>query len=61
MIRAVRPLAGSALALLALAAQTAQGQSVLDGELRLAPSFVQYQLHAPADETISELAIPDRD
>ena len=60
MIRAVRPLAGTALALLALAAsaQTARGQSVLDSELRLAPQFVQYQLHAPADETISELAIP---
>jgi hypothetical protein len=34
------------------------GQSVLDGELRLAPQYVQYQVHAPADETIAELAIP---
>jgi len=33
-------------------------QSILDAELRLAPQWVQYQIHAPASETISELAIP---
>lgn len=31
---------------------------MFDAELRLAPQFMQYQLHAPADETISELALP---
>ncbi|MDB4882063.1 MAG: hypothetical protein JWL95_829 [Gemmatimonadetes bacterium] len=40
------------------AASEARCQSVLDGELRFAPQWVQYQVHAPADETISELAIP---
>jgi hypothetical protein len=43
---------------LAAAAPALRGQSVLDGELRLAPQYVQYQVHAPADETIAELAIP---
>ena len=60
MILAVRQLAGglgTSLALLA-AAPVAWGQSLLDTELRLAPQFVQYQVHAPADETITELAVP---
>jgi hypothetical protein len=48
---------GTSLALLA-AAPVAWGQSLLDTELRLAPQFVQYQVHAPADETITELAVP---
>jgi hypothetical protein len=43
---------------LALAASGARAQSVLDAELRFAPQFVQYQVHAPAHETISELAVP---
>jgi len=60
VILAVRQLAGglgTSLALLA-AAPVARGQSLLDTELRLAPQFVQYQVHAPADETITELAVP---
>ena len=60
MILEARQLAGSlgtSLALLA-AAPVAWGQSLLDTELRLAPQFVQYQVHAPADETITELAVP---
>ena len=36
----------------------ARGQSLLDAELRLAPQYLQYQVHAPADETIAELAVP---
>ena len=43
---------------LSLAVPSARAQSTLDTELRFAPQFVQYQLHAPADETITELAIP---
>jgi hypothetical protein len=43
---------------LSLAGSPARAQSVLDAELRFAPQFVQYQLHAPADETITELAVP---
>ena len=60
MILEARQLAGglgTSLALLA-AAPVASGQSLLDTELRLAPQFVQYQVHAPADETITELAVP---
>ena len=60
MILEARQLAGglgTVLALLA-AAPVASGQSLLDTELRLAPQFVQYQVHAPADETITELAVP---
>jgi hypothetical protein len=47
-------------ALLALigAAPPARSQSLLDAELRLAPQYVQYRVRAPADETISELALP---
>lgn len=43
---------------LPLAARSASAQSALDTELRFAPQFVQYQLHSPADETITELAVP---
>lgn len=35
-----------------------RAQSVLDGELRLAPQFMRYELKAPTNETISQLAIP---
>jgi hypothetical protein len=33
-------------------------QSIFDSELRFAPQFVQYQIKAPGNETISELALP---
>jgi hypothetical protein len=33
-------------------------QSLADAEARLAPQWVHYRVHAPAEETISELAIP---
>jgi hypothetical protein len=46
------------VALLAFGAHTAGAQSIFDGELRLAPQFMQYRIKAPANETISELAIP---
>ena len=46
------------IALAALAAQAAGAQSIFDSELRFAPQFVQFQVHAPNNETISELAIP---
>ncbi len=46
------------LALVAGAGQLASAQSVFDSELRLAPQFMQYQLKAPTNETISELAVP---
>lgn len=36
----------------------ARAQSLFDTELRGAPQYVLYQVHAPADETIAELAIP---
>ena len=42
----------------AVAGPVAHAQSLSDIEGRLAPQYVQYQVHAPADETISELAIP---
>jgi hypothetical protein len=45
-------------AALSLTGSAARAQSALDAELRLAPQYVQYQLHAPADETITELAVP---
>jgi hypothetical protein len=50
----------AALIALAIAASgsDARGQSILDGELRSAPQYLHYRVHAPADETISELAIP---
>ena len=40
------------------AASTARAQSLFDGELRLGPQIQQYRVHAPADETITELALP---
>jgi hypothetical protein len=50
------------LALIALCSagprSIAGAQSLFDTELRLAPQYVLYQVHAPADETIAELAIP---
>jgi hypothetical protein len=60
MTRSARPIGQCILATLALlfAVPTARAQSLFDAELRLAPQFMQYQLHAPADETISELALP---
>ncbi len=62
MILSVRRSCGNILTLIALctavAGSTARAQSLSDAEGRLAPQYVQYQVHAPADETISELAIP---
>ena len=60
MTPAARPIGPCILATLALlaAAPTAPAQSMFDAELRLAPQFMQYRLGAPADETISELALP---
>ncbi|HEV7991245.1 MAG TPA: hypothetical protein VGP25_05425 [Gemmatimonadaceae bacterium] len=50
---------GAAISIaLGVAASSARAQSTLDAELRFAPQFVQYQVHAPADETIAELAVP---
>jgi hypothetical protein len=46
------------LVLFALAAHSSGAQSIYDGELRLAPQFMQYRINAPSNETISELAIP---
>ncbi len=39
-------------------ASTAAAQSSLDAEYRLAPQWTQYRIDAPADVTVSELAIP---
>ena len=36
----------------------ARAQSLFDVEARLAPQYLSYQVHEPADETIAELAIP---
>lgn len=52
-----------ALALVALGgllAPTGRGvaQSVFDSELRLAPQFLQYRLKDPANQSISQVAIP---
>jgi hypothetical protein len=47
-----------AAALAALLAPAARAQSILDGELRLAPQFLQYRLTSPANETISQFALP---
>ena len=60
MIRVSRLLGRAAIASFALAAAAPDAgcQSVLDGELRFAPQYMQYQVHSPGDETISELAIP---
>ncbi|MEO7769808.1 MAG: hypothetical protein ABIX19_02190 [Gemmatimonadaceae bacterium] len=46
------------LALAAVIAPSVSAQSVFDSELRLAPQFVQYEIKAPNNEKISELAIP---
>lgn len=46
------------LVLAAVAAPALGAQSIFDTELRLAPQFVQYQIKAPNNETISELAVP---
>lgn len=43
---------------LAAGGRAAGAQSVFDSELRLAPQMIQYQLKAPANETISELVVP---
>ena len=60
MISLARLRLGIAAASLALptAPSVARGQSLLDAEVRLAPQYVHYQVHAPADETIAELAVP---
>jgi hypothetical protein len=47
---------GAALAALRPAASGAQ--SVFDAEGRLAPQFVQYRFNAPANETVSQFALP---
>ncbi|MEP6617858.1 MAG: hypothetical protein ABJE47_01035 [bacterium] len=47
-----------AVAFAALLTQTAGAQSVFDSELRFAPQFLQYQLKAPTNEKITELAVP---
>jgi hypothetical protein len=47
-----------ALGLVAAAHAPLHAQSLGDAEARLAPQWVQYRVHAPASETISELAIP---
>ncbi len=56
MITRMRRLAPLALAL--VAAPSLGAQSIFDSELRLAPQFMQYQIQAPSNETISEIAVP---
>ena len=46
------------LGLAPIAAPAIGAQSIFDSELRLAPQFVQYQIKAPGNETISEIAVP---
>ena len=62
MIGSARPSGRLVLASVALftaaSARIAHAQSLFDVEARLAPQYVSYQVHAPADETITELAIP---
>jgi len=60
MIPVVRWLGRVAVASLAVSAfaPTAAAQSILDTEYRLAPQWTQYRIDAPADVTVSELAIP---
>lgn len=54
-----KPCTLAALALAtALAGPGAGAQSVFDGELRAAPLFQQYRISSPAEETISQVAIP---
>ena len=62
MTLSARPIPQRLLALVSIAlltaTPTARAQSLFDAELRFAPQFMQYRLRAPADETISELALP---
>lgn len=62
MIGSARLIVRTALASAALCTtvspRSARAQSLFDAEARLAPQYVQYQVHAPADETIAELAFP---
>jgi len=60
MIPAVRRFGRVAVASLAVVtfASNAAAQSVVDAEYRLAPQWTQYHIAAPADLTVSELAIP---
>lgn len=62
MIGSARLIGRSVLASIALCTTVplsfARAQSLFDAEARLAPQYVRYQVHAPADETIAELAIP---
>ena len=51
-------LATVALGLVAAMHAPLHAQSLGDAEARVAPQWVQYRVHAPASETISELAIP---
>ncbi len=53
-----RALALVALGTLLAPTWRAGAQSVFDGELRLAPQFLQYRLKDPAGETISQVAVP---
>ena len=48
----------ASVAMCTAASSTARAQSLFDVEARLAPQYVSYQVHEPADETIAELAIP---
>lgn len=62
MIGSVRSSGRTVLVSVALCTITpssfARAQSLFDAEARVAPQYVQYRVHAPADETIAELAIP---
>ena len=55
--RLIGQILSTSLALVVGASSTG-AQSLFDTELRLAPQYQSYQVHAPADETIAELAIP---
>ena len=48
----------ASVAMCTAAASSARAQSLFDVEARVAPQFMSYQIHEPADETITELAIP---
>ena len=62
MIGSARPsgrlLLACAVLFTALPRPIAGAQSLFDVEARLAPQYLQYQVHAPADETIAEFALP---
>ena len=45
-------------ACVAVLAPAMRAQSLFDSEIRVAPQFMQYHLNDPANETISQLAIP---